>query len=261
MKMKKIILLVILAINQNIYSQNKLLKSDKLTTTDSVKIIGMYPKWDKNKTYEKYNFLITDKKVVDSLIESVEYGDNTKNEWEQNTFSIILTKGNKEVRRVSISPALHHAHTNGESYKFDVSILEKLAQKYPLRYKWYEKEFKDEQQFNQFNSEILKQEKTLYVSKPTFIYEGSFELQFPKNEKFLHPKAIDDYLRPQIEKIVNGKKFSISYIANEFNLKNKDQYTMTINGPYTLFKDLKDKNSKKGEWIPEKFIAVIYEKE
>lgn len=60
---------------------------------------------------------------------------------------------------------------------------------------------------------------------------------------------------------MNGKEFSISYKANEFNLKNRDQYTMTIDGPYTLFKDLKDKNSKKSEWTPAKFVATIYEKE
>ncbi len=259
--MKKTILVIILALTQNIYSQNKLLKSDKITTTDSVKIIGMYVKWDKNKTYEKFNFFITDKKVVDSLFESVEYGASSENEWEHNNFNIILTKANKQFHQVSISPALHNAHINGKSYKFDVSILEKLAKKYPLTYKWYEKEFKSEQEFNKFNSKILKQEKTLYVNKPTFLYEGSFELQFPKNDTFLHPKAIDGYLRPQIEKIVKGKEFSISYVANTFNLQNRDQYTMTINGPYTLFKDLKDKNSKKGDWVPAKFIAIIYEKE
>ncbi|REC74475.1 hypothetical protein DRF60_17660 [Chryseobacterium elymi] len=259
--MKKTIVFIVLAISQNIYSQNKLLKSDKLKTTDSVKIIGMSSKWDKNKTYEKYNFLISDKKVIDSLIESVEYGDNTKNEWEQNNFYIILTKANKEFDRVSVSPALNNAHIKGKSYKFNVSVLEKLSKKYPLTYNWYEKEFKNEQEFNKFNTEILKQEKTLYVSKPTFIYEGSFELQFPKNEIFLHPKAIDEYLRPQIEKIVNGREFSISYKANEFNMRNPDQYTMTINGPYNLFKKLKDKKGKKGKWIPAKFIAVIYEKE
>lgn len=259
--MKKNILFIILALSQNIYSQNKLLKSEKITTTDSVKIIGMYPKWDKNKTYEKFNFFITDKKIVDSLLESVEYGAITQNESERNNFSIILTKANKKFHHVSISPALHNAHINGKTYKFDNSILEKLAEKYPLTYKWYDKEFKNEQEFNMFNSEILKQEKTLYVDKPTFIYEGSFELQFPKNDTFLHPKAINDYLKPQIEKIANDKKFGISYVANEFNLKNRDQFTMTISGPYSLFKELKDKNSKKGEWVPAKFIATVYEKE
>lgn len=259
--MKKTILFIILAFSQNIHSQNKILKFDKLINTDSVKIIGMYPKWDKNKIYKKYNFLITDKKVIDSLIESVEYGDTTKNEWEQNNFTILLTRANKEFYRISISPALHNVHMKGKSYKFDVSILGKLAKKYPLTYKWYEQEFKNEQEFNKFNTEILKQEKTLYVSKPTFLYEGSFELQFPKNETFSSPRAIDHYLRPQIEKLVNGKEFSISYVANEFNLKNRDQYTMTIDGPYILFRELKDKNSKKGEWIPAKFIATVYEKE
>lgn len=259
--MKKTIVFIVLAISQNIYSQNKLLKSDKLKTTDSVKIIGMYPKWDKNKTYEKYNFLVTDKKTVDSLIQSIDYGKEVKNEWEHNSFNIIVTKANKELYRVSISPSLNNAHINGKTYKFDISVLEKLSKKYPLAYKWYEKEFKNEQEFNQFNTEILKQEKILYVSKPTFLYEGSFELQFPKNETFLHPKAIDNYLRPQIEKIVNGKEFSISYIADEFNLKNRNQYTMTISGSYDLFKELKDTNSKKGEWVPAKFVADIYEKE
>ncbi|KMQ64910.1 hypothetical protein ACM46_11925 [Chryseobacterium angstadtii] len=259
--MKKTILFIILALSQIVHGQNKLFKSDNLTDTDSVKIIGMYPKWDKNKSYEKYNFLITDKKVIDSLIESVEYAEPTKNISEQNNFSIILTKGNKVINRWSISPKFTNININGSSRQFDISIVDNLSKKYFFKYIWYEKEFKNEKEFSKFNAEILKQEKTLYVNKPIFVYEGSFELQFPKNETFPHPKAIDEYLRPQIEKIVKEKKFSISYKLDEFNMKNRDQYTITVEGPYFLFTDLKEKNSKKGKWVPAKFIATVYEKE
>ncbi|WP_415327535.1 hypothetical protein [Chryseobacterium sp. MMS23-Vi53] len=258
--MKKTIILIILAASQNIYSQNKLFKSDKFTVTDSVKIIGMYNEWDKHKTYEKYNFLITDKKVIDSLIASVEYGERGEN-ISGRDFNIILTNGNKVIDRWSVSPKFKNINIKGYSHQFDISILENLSKKYHFQYKWYKMEFKNEKEFNQFNSEIIKDEKTLYVNKPIFIYEGSFELQFPKNEKFIHPKAIYDYLKPEVEKIVGSKEFSISYSATEFNLKNQDQYTMTIEGPFTLFKKLKDKNSKKGKWIPAEFGAYIYEKE
>lgn len=256
----KLTFAILLFVFSQIFSQTKLFESIKNENTDSLKIIGMYYNWDENKTYEQYNFYITDKKTIDSLISNTYYNEPTKNISEQNNFSIIVTKNNQILDRWSVNPKFENINIKGQCNKFDISTLGKLAKKFPFKYNWYKQEFKNKEEFEKFYSNKINDKNTLFIYKPNFVYEGSFEIQFPKNEIFIHPKAIDEYLRPKIEKISKDEKFGISYILTEFNMKNRDQYTMTISGSKNLFTKLKEKQGKKGNWTPTKLEAQIFEK-
>lgn len=247
----KLTFAILLFVFSQIFSQTKLFESIKNENTDSLKIIGMYYNWDENKTYEKYNFYITDKKTIDSLISNTYYNEPTKNISEQNNFSIIVTKNNQILDRWSVNPKFENINIKGQCNKFDISTLGKLAKKFPFKYNWYKQEFKNKEEFEKFYSNKINDKNTLFIYKPNFVYEGSFEIQFPKNEIFIHPKAIDEYLRPKIEKISKDEKFGISYILTEFNMKNRDQYTMTISGSKNLFTKLKEKQGKKGIGLPQ----------
>ena len=251
---------ILLLVFSQIFSQTKLFESIKNENSDSLKIIGMYYNWDQNKTYEKYNFYITDKKTINSLINNTYYNGLTENISEQNNFSIIVTKNNQILDRWSVSPKFENINIKGKSHKFDISTLARLAEKFPFKYNWYKQEFKNRAEFEKFYSNKIKDKNTLFIYKPDFIYEGSFEIQFPKNETFLHPKAIDEYLRPKIEKIAKDEKFSIGYVLTEFNMKNRDQYTMTVSGSKNIFNKLKETEGKKGNWVPTKLEAQIFEK-
>ncbi len=77
---------ILLLVFSQIFSQTKLFESIKNENSDSLKIIGMYYNWDQNKTYEKYNFYITDKKIIDSLIDNTYYNELTQNISEQNNY-------------------------------------------------------------------------------------------------------------------------------------------------------------------------------
>ncbi|WP_126653548.1 hypothetical protein [Chryseobacterium aureum] len=256
----KLTFLICFSFLSQVLSQSNLFEEIKYKNSDSLKIIGMYYNWDKNKTYEKYNFYIIDKKVIDSLIANTKYNESTQNIFEQNNFSIIVTKKNEIIDRWSVNPKFENINIKGKSHKFDISTLSQLAKRFSFKYKWYKQEFPDKESFNLFYANKIKDSKTLFIYKPNFIYEGSFELQFPKNETFLHPKAIDEYLRPKIKEILGNKEFGISYILTEFNMNNRDQYTMTISGPKELFKKLNDKKAKKGNWTNTKLEAEIFEK-
>ncbi|BEV04489.1 hypothetical protein [Chryseobacterium gambrini] len=259
MKLKLTFAIFLFAFSQ-IFSQKKLFEGIKNENSDSLKIIGMYYNWDKNKVYEKYNFYITDKKTIDSLINNTYYNELTQNIFEQNNFSIIVTKNNKILDRWSVNPKFENINIKGQSHKFDISTLAKLAKKFPFKYNWYKQEFESRQDFDKFYSNKIKDENTLFIYEPNFVYEGSFEIQFPKSDTFIHPKAIDEYLRPKIEKIAKDEKFSISYILTEFNMKNRDQYTMTVSGSKSLFNKLNETQGKKGNWTPTKLEAQIFEK-
>ncbi|MBW7675879.1 hypothetical protein [Chryseobacterium chendengshani] len=256
----KLTFAIFLFVFSQIFSQTKLFESIKNENPDSLKIIGMYYNWDENKIYEKYNFYITDKKTIDSLISNIYYHESTKNIFEHNNFSIIVTKNNQILDRWSVSPKFENINIKGQSHKFDISILGKLAKKFPFKYNWYKQEFKNREDFEKFYSSKINEKSTLFIYKPNFIYDGSFEIQFSKNETFIHPKAIDEYLRPKLEKIAKDEKFSISYILTEFNMKNRDQYTMTVSGSKNLFNKLKEKQGIKGNWTPTKLEAQIFEK-
>lgn len=256
----KLTLLLCFSFLSPIFSQTKLFEEIKDKNTDSLKMMGIYYNWDENKTYEKYNFYITDKNVIDSLIANTEYNEGTKNISEQNNFSIIVTKNNKIVDRWSVNPKFENINIKGKSHKFDISILALLAKRFSFKYKWYKQEFPNKESFENFYTNKINDSKTLFIYEPNFTYEGSFELQFQKNETFLNPKAIDEYLRPKIDEILGNKKFSISYVLTAFNMNNRDQYTMTISGPKELFNKLQEKKAKKGDWVNTKLEAQIFEK-
>lgn len=83
--------------------------------------------YDENRTYQKYNFFITDKKVIDSLIRTVKYGSRTRNIMEHDNFSLIVTKNNRIVDRWSISPKFSNINTDGSPNFFDIDILASLS--------------------------------------------------------------------------------------------------------------------------------------
>tara|TARA_R110000850_G_scaffold269549_1_gene401863 strand:- start:70608 stop:70913 length:306 start_codon:yes stop_codon:yes gene_type:complete len=88
----------------------------------------------------------------------------------------------------------------------------------------------------------------LFDYSPQFKYEGSFEIEFKKSSKFSSPKAISEFLTPYIEKIIEKNEYRLIYAVNEKNKKNRDQYTMTIQGPKKLFKELKVKKLTNENW-------------
>jgi bisphosphoglycerate-independent phosphoglycerate mutase (AlkP superfamily) len=51
-------ILFLLIVSNQVFSQKKLFDTLKIDAT--TKIIGRYPQYDRDKTYEKYNFIIED---------------------------------------------------------------------------------------------------------------------------------------------------------------------------------------------------------
>lgn len=246
--MKRTLLLIIITFIPNFIIGQKTL-FDSLKVDNTTKIIGRNPHYDKGKTYEKYNFIIEDSTKIVDFIKNIKLDDEVRNSLENPNFKLTVVKNNKEIGSWTINPTQKSAMTHdGKTYKFDLNQISNLNQSFPLKYYHEVKVFTSKQEFENYLIEQKKNPNFLFDYSPQFKYEGSFEIEFKKSSKFSSPKAISDYLTPYIEKIVKKNEYSLSYVLNEKNKNNTDQFTMTIRGSKKIFDELKIKSLKNENW-------------
>ena len=246
--MNKILYLLIFIISNNAFSQKNLFEN--LTIDKNTKIIGRYPQYDKNKTYEKYNFIIEDSLEIVNFINTIKLGDEVPNSIEDPCFRIEIIKNNKEVGGWTVNPRAKTVMTHdGHTYKFYIKQISELNKQFPFEYYYEKVVFNSFEEYELFLAEEKKKSNFIFDYKPQFKYEGSFEIEFNISDKFNSPKAISEFLYPLIDKIVDRSKYSVSYAFNDKNKKNINKsYTMTITGPKKIFEDLKIKKFKKENW-------------
>jgi hypothetical protein len=258
----KIITIILIFFTLLANSQEKRIL-DNIEITDQTKLIGIYPFYDKNKTYRELNFFVDKIDVIDSISKTLTYNDKLeKNIIEQNHFSIYLIQDYKRVDYWLISPKFESVSFYGKSYNFDIDFLLNLSKKFHFNYFVVDKIFKSQ---NEYGAYLIKQKQNsnfIFSYSPDFKFEGKFEIEFPKNDKFKSPKAISEYLEKEILKIVDSKvDFRAYYIINDYNTKNRNQYTMTIESSKEVFEKLKLKKLKNKNWIKNEPEGTFYYKE
>lgn len=214
----------------------------------TTKLIGRYPQYDKQKTYKEFNFIITDPKTIKSIILKMPLGKEVENVIEDPEFRISLVTNYDEVQSWIVNPNLKTVMFNGHSYEFDIRLLKALAKQYPFDYTFEIVPFKSKLDYEQYLEGQKAKSSFLFDYAPQFKYEGSFDIQFPRNSKFSSPRAISEYLTPYIEKIVSKNTYRITYTLNDKNQNDQTQFTMTITGSKQLFDKLQLDNLKKENW-------------
>src|SRR6218665_2943542 len=131
--MRTIIILFFLIITNQVLSQKKLFKTLKIDKT--TKIIGRYPQYDKNRTYEKYNFIIEDSTQIAEFAKNIKLGKEVKNSTEEPCFRITIVKNFEEVGTWTVNPTLKSVMTHdGNTYEFDLNQITKLNETFPFKY-------------------------------------------------------------------------------------------------------------------------------
>lgn len=248
--MKKYFLITTLVFSLDLSAQDNLM-FDTSKVDANTKLVGRYPQYDKQKTYKYLNFIIEDSATIKKVISTLTLGKEGANTIEDPEFRIALVQNFDEVQSWIVNPTLNSAMYNGHTFKFDVVKIRELAKAYPFDYKFDKIPFKSKGDYERYLSEQKENKAYLFDYAPQFKFEGSFEVQFPRSKKFSSPKAISDYLTPQIEKIVTNKNdYSVGYVLNERNMKDQTQFTMTITGSKKLYDTLQLENLKKEDWKP-----------
>lgn len=214
----------------------------------NTKLIGRYPQYDKMKTYKKLNFIVEDPQTVKKVIASLTLGKEGPNSIQEQDFRITIVQDFKEVKSWIVNPALNSVMDDGHTYEFAVDKLKGLAEKYPFDYRFDKIAFSNTIEYDEYLQKQKSNQAFLFSYAPQFKYEGSFKIQFPRNETFVSPKAISDYLKPLVEQIVSKNEYTITYILDDKNLGDQTQFTMTITGSKKIYAELVVDKLKKKDW-------------
>lgn len=258
--MKKFNILLFILICFSGFSQHKFMIDTTLIKDNSI-LIGRCPHFDKSKTFCDKNFYINDSKVIKELIKSIELGAEKNSSIADPGFDISLINNFKEEERVLVNMFDKSILNYGHSYNIDLDKILELNKKYPFAYNFEKVVFKSKEEYQKYLMQQKQNAKFLFDYSPQFKFEGSFEMEFPKNEEYKSPKAISEIVSPEIEKYVKKNEYSFSYVLNEKNLKNREQFTMTVRGSYELFKKLKLKEIKNINWKPTEETGMFFYKE
>ena len=257
--MKLNIIVFFLFIGINSFAQETLV-FEELDLTDNSRLIGMYPHYDEEKTFEEYNFIIEDVRTIDSISKIIKKGKEIRNQSTRREFTVRLYDGDKLLKVWSFDPEYSYIRTEGKSYEFNAEQMMEIAKKFGFTYSFNEKKYNTKDEFEEDYKELLSDDNLLFVYKPNFKFEGKFTIKFPKSKKFKHPKAISQYVEQLIGDSRKQEEYRFYYIANGYNLKHPNQYTMTMESDYELYKDLKIKKTEKGIWNKMEYSATIFMK-
>ena len=242
MNKKTIYILFLVLLTQISYSQSNLY-SNSVKITDSSILMATSTK------YKQYEFCIEKKNEIIKELKKLTYGKAEEKKSEK--FSVVIkliTKG-KVINMWFASPISSIIEVEKRKYLFDIVLLSVLNKKYPINYSVAEKVFTSQSQLDNYYQTLLKDKTFLYVVPHDFESEWleKFTLTFKKNEIFSSPKAISDYLKPKISKLVPEGKFSISYDPfGEAKKDSSNELTMTVESINELYNNFDDTNAKKG---------------
>jgi hypothetical protein len=214
----------------------------------NTKLIGRSASYNKEKTYGDLDFIIDDQETIKKVITELTLGEEKENVIQGPNFIICIVQNYDEKKSWIVNPGRNSVMYNGHSYEFDVTKLKGLAKKYPFDYKAERVSFKTELEYEQYLEKQRANKGFLFDYAPPFKYEGSFEIVFPRNDKFSSPKAVSDYLDPLIQKIAPKKEYSIIYKIELGKPSDQKTYRPIILGSKKIFDKLQLNNLKKENW-------------
>ena len=248
--MRKYFLIGILFLSAQLSAQNKLI-FDTSKVNSNTKLIGRYHHADEKMAYSELNFIIEDPATIKAVLATLTLGDKRQNASMGPNFQITIVQDFNEIERWNVYPGFNNILFKGHIYQFDIKKIKPLAKKYPFTYKFETIPFTNKEEYEKYLNREKENKNFLFDYAPRFKYEGSFKIQFPRNQKFSSPAAVSDYLMPLIEQIVDKDDYLCGYALDEMNVRNLNQYTMTIQGSRKLYDTLQLENLKKQAWIPD----------
>ncbi|MEN8121693.1 MAG: hypothetical protein ABFS35_15180 [Bacteroidota bacterium] len=256
--MRSIFLLLNLISIINLFAQEKYMV-DTLSINENTKLIGRHPPYYKPKSYN-LNFIIENPKEIKEAIKAFKIKEKTANNDRSNVFWISIIQDNHELILWQVNPEAKSFYLGDLSYSIDIDIIKALHEKFPFEYRDEEKVFKTKEEFTAYFEEQKKNKNFLFNYGPEFLYEGSFEVVFPTNDKSgenFEKKVenfektmgkISNYLKPRIEKIDSISKNRISYNFDTKDWNDPTKITISVEGSRKLFDNLILKNPIKQNW-------------
>jgi len=255
--MKSYTLLLFLLVQLSFQATGQFISS-KLITQDA-KIVGWSSRHDSLHTYKEYNFILKDKKAIDSFIQGFFLGEEGRIIYERKKgFNIRLIVNKEETKYWSISPRFNTIHDNGKGYAFDMNFIQSFSKNHWFDYWHYTKEFTTMKDYQKYLTELKKLDKFLFSYEPSFKYEGSFNICYNMDTIDNAPGKYMYLLEKEYATKVNPKEFLMHSMSPEKDNPTRSKYITTIETSKANYEKLKSILPKNAQWEYNEAIAYFF---
>jgi len=227
---------------------------DKFHFDSTYRIVGLADLNHNN--YNKYAFILDKPADMEALKKAIILEQKTDRVFELNSFIIYVVKSNEVIDQFIISPANNNMPINGEFYRFDFSTIRKLSRLHPLNFVTRENSFLTRREYEDYYKDAKLDRKFIFLFKPKFRYEGTFDLIVPKIDSLSTPKETIDSLTRSFhsQQII---EFNIVYILSQENIKNPNRMVLQVQSSNKVFDLYKpDPPIRKNNWTQNKLTVT-----
>lgn len=245
--MRLLFALLLTGLITNMQAQKTLF--DSLRVDKNTRIIGHYPHFDHSQKYRSLNFILQSEKDLLAFQQQLQLGKETRNFIEHTGLKIAAIQNFRVVGVWTLNPSNSTVMTHdGKTYELDLAQITALSQSHPLDYVHTVKEFESESDFLAYFTAQQNNPKFLFTYPPHFDFEGRFEMTIPKSNEYPNPKAIIADLDKQLRQIATKEQYSLAYILDKRNLKEQNQFIITLQTSKEIYKQFKPKRFKKSKF-------------
>lgn len=219
---------------------------------------GPYPQTGVDK-YERFEFIIRSKEDFDKIKKLWVFNKRVQAIIQRNLFFIEVIKDKQPIAGGAISPANSNIRFKEGWYYFDTLLLENLGRNNHLKYFVEKRSFADSLTFEKYYDSVKSMNALLYLVKPNYEYEGSFNIVIKKSRKIENAGDAISFLKSEFEKTSPGCKTQIVMFVDEFNrVNNKTAVRLNVSAKKVLYNKLKIDAYEIDEWVPASFNSTIF---
>jgi hypothetical protein len=256
--MKKILLLL-LCIPFTTFSQSNQY-FDGIDFDSSCIIIGTGPYLQTNvDKFERFEFVIRNKEEFNKIKKLWVFNKRAEPLIQRNLFIINVIKEKKAIGGGVISPSNSNIRFKDGWYYFDTILLQNIGRTNHLKYFVEKREFADSFSFEKYYDSVKTMTSLLYLTNPSFEYEGSFNIILKKSQKIQNASEAISFLKSEFEKIYPECKTQIVMILDDFNSTNyKTAIRLNVSSKKILFEKLNGGDYQIDEWKQSSFVSTIF---
>lgn len=262
--MRNTVFIIAILLTSCVYAQTiELFKGIEFDST--YKIVGIAPDFPgATDKYERFWFVIDKVKDLQKAKDEWVFTGNGTRVLDWNSLRILTIKDGKPVQPNAIINInqLTIVH-DGKWCKFDLSLLIKAHEEFPLKYREQQLTFKTMAEFEACYDSLVKIPGYLFMFSPfpPSKYEGSFTITLDRTDKLKTQIDAEAFLKPILLKYGGSNDFEILYPYDNYNLSNEHKMRMKIVCNKQLFDSYSSKLYEVGAWVPAVLSSKVYWRE
>jgi len=221
-------------------------------------VIGIAPDAGSALLFKDYCFIVNSLDNLKLLKKNWIASGLSKSVPDQPLFKIYALKNHEIKQEWNVFPSDSAIYTSDDYFKFDISLLRKLASKFPLEYDVKIDSFNNREEFAIFKEASIQKDSFLFVIDPIAGFEGNFPVKVEKSDKIESFQDAVNELDKYCSRVTGKSKYSINTKNNVTSFNSDNQVVFIIKSDKQFYDKYNSDRFIKGKWTNELVFSTSY---